>query len=146
MAGGSLAGQSCIRTELSSCSAIFLDPKDAEESVPSQLAEAVPELWEVTGVHTHHLQFIESQMLAELEAEFGRDRFARFWSSDRPVPQAFEEAFGVAPGTWLQGWARGFYSSGSARSDRVEAVAIATMVLLGACASVLRTARRRSVA
>jgi hypothetical protein len=146
MVGGSLAGHSCVRREVSSCATIFLAPKATEEGVALQLTAAVPELWEVAGVHTNHLQYIDNQMFAELEAEFGQDRFARFWSSGKTAPEAFEEAFGVAPGVWVQAWARGYYLSGVAASDRVEAAALAVVLLLGSFVSVLRTVRRRSVA
>lgn len=48
----------------------------------------------------------EGTVLSDLEAEFGTERFQTFWSSDREVMQAFEEAFGLPFEDWLLGWAR----------------------------------------
>jgi hypothetical protein len=146
LVGGSLRGQSCVRRELSSCAAIFLDPKYNQEEIARYLTSAVPELWEVTGVHVHHLPGVEHQLLTDLEAEFGQDRFARFWTSSLAVPEAFEEAFGLAPDRWLQGWVRRHYFSGPSGAELVEAGAIAVVLLLGSIVAALRTVRRRSVA
>lgn len=46
----------------------------------------------------------EEHILADLEAEFGRDAFARFWTSEEEVGVAFEAAFGVDAGSWLVAW------------------------------------------
>lgn len=43
-------------------------------------------------------------LLGDLEAEFGPDAFARFWTSDEPVPAAFATAFGVELGDWVLAW------------------------------------------
>lgn len=40
-------------------------------------------------------------ILADLEADFGREAFGEFWTSDRPVGEAFEAAFGVSTGEWM---------------------------------------------
>ncbi len=45
-------------------------------------------------------------VLSDLEAEFGSERFRRFWTSDQDVMEAFEEAFGLPFEDWLLGWAR----------------------------------------
>lgn len=46
----------------------------------------------------------EEYILADLEAEFGRDAFAEFWTSEQEVGVAFEAAFGVDAGSWLVTW------------------------------------------
>lgn len=43
-------------------------------------------------------------LLADLEAEFGREAFEEFWTAEAEVGPAFEAAFGVDAGTWLVGW------------------------------------------
>jgi hypothetical protein len=43
-------------------------------------------------------------MLAELVREFGPDRFARFWRSERKVEEAFAEAFGEPFDLWVRDW------------------------------------------
>lgn len=40
-------------------------------------------------------------ILADLEAEFGRNAFRQFWTSDESVGEAFEAAFGVSTGAWM---------------------------------------------
>lgn len=47
----------------------------------------------------------ESRMMADMVRTLGRDRFARFWSSDAPMPVAFEQAAGESLGAWTQRWA-----------------------------------------
>jgi hypothetical protein len=44
-------------------------------------------------------------LFTDLEAQFGDDAFASFWSSDRPVPEAFQAAFGVGMAGWIGDWA-----------------------------------------
>jgi hypothetical protein len=41
-------------------------------------------------------------LFVELEARYGQDAFARFWTSDEPVPVAFEAAFGSNIGVWMR--------------------------------------------
>jgi hypothetical protein len=43
-------------------------------------------------------------LLSTLERRFGSERFQAFWSSDAPVAQAFETAFGEPMGPWLLDW------------------------------------------
>lgn len=50
-------------------------------------------------------------LLAHIERAFGAEKFAQFWASTDDVPQAFEKAFGVAPGWWLAGWAQQHYGT-----------------------------------
>jgi len=47
---------------------------------------------------------LDDYLLADLEAEFGPDRFQRFWSSELELPEAFEAAFGVGLGEWVITW------------------------------------------
>ncbi len=55
-------------------------------------------------VPSPELGFFGSRFLADLEAAMGPDRFARFWASPDPMPEAFEGAFGVPLETWVHGW------------------------------------------
>ena len=47
----------------------------------------------------------ELYALSDLVVEFGTDRFAAFWTSEQPVPEAFTDAFGLSLSEWLQKWA-----------------------------------------
>jgi len=48
----------------------------------------------------------ERTLLADLEGEFGPDRFQAFWASSGEVTAAFEQVFGVPIEDWLVGWAQ----------------------------------------
>jgi hypothetical protein len=45
-------------------------------------------------------------MISDLIVEHGRERFQRFWTSDRPFETAFQDAFGESLGTWTARWSR----------------------------------------
>jgi hypothetical protein len=47
-----------------------------------------------------------TRLLYDLEEEFGRERFSRFWTSDADVEEAFLSAFGEPPEEWLMRWAQ----------------------------------------
>ncbi len=44
--------------------------------------------------------------LNDMLAHFGRERFARFWTSDAPLEQAFEDAMGEPIEQWTMRWAQ----------------------------------------
>lgn len=43
-------------------------------------------------------------LMTTLEREFGEERFRAFWTSDAPVPRAFQAAFGEPMDAWLLAW------------------------------------------
>ncbi len=45
-------------------------------------------------------------LLADIETEFGPERFQRFWTSDEELAEAFQVAFGVPLGDWVMKWAQ----------------------------------------
>lgn len=47
---------------------------------------------------------VEPFILADMVRELGRDKFGRFWTSDEPVPAAFEKAAGEPLGQWTSRW------------------------------------------
>jgi hypothetical protein len=47
-----------------------------------------------------------AQYLSDLVRDIGPDRFARFWTSNAPIDQAFEEATGTTIEAWTMRWAR----------------------------------------
>lgn len=50
-------------------------------------------------------------MLSDIEESFGRERFARFWTSDQDVETAFAGAFGVSIGAWVREWGQTAYGA-----------------------------------
>jgi hypothetical protein len=111
------------------------------------LSATVPELWGIeTWARSDHFGVAESFLLSDLESEFGPVRFARFWSSDAPVVEAFREAFGVPAGEWMEGWARGYYPEARAGASWGPSLWGAPLLLfVAALLLALRKARRREV-
>ena len=70
-------------------------------------------------------------LLFELLKEMGPDRFRAFWASDRPVGEAFRQAFGTEPGAWVQGRliAAVGPGQGGPAPGGTEAAAVLTLVL-----------------
>jgi hypothetical protein len=91
---------------------------------------------------------IRSQfLLAELEARYGSEAFARFWTSDADVAVAFEDAFGTPLGSWTMEWVQteiGTYRAGTAPRAAALGWSVLTILLFSGFASVKQL--RRSVA
>ena len=90
---GSAAGEGCLAGDVGACRAsLTLGPTYGE----SQPLLAVPEwIHAELGRHQPVRPAFAGQdkfWMGDLEAEFGTERFARFWTSDQPVDQAFLEA------------------------------------------------------
>jgi hypothetical protein len=101
----SLVVARCLAGRIESCEEHFLSPAihPADAHMVRGLAEAVPELW--VGGRLPVESMDEEGMLTDLEAEFGRERFARFWTSELEVADAFRDAFGMSAGEWTYRWA-----------------------------------------
>ncbi len=89
----------------------------------------------------------ERAMLSHVEAEFGPDKFARFWTSDAEMEPAFAAAFGVPADTWVMAWARRYYGA-TTRSPRIPAgsVAITLAFIAVLAASVVLITKYRELA
>jgi hypothetical protein len=85
----------------------------------------------------------EGVLLAHLEQEFGRERFAAFWQSDQPLEPAFLAAFGTPLGEWVMDWARRYYGPAT-RSARVSVLsAVLTLLTCAVLAAVAVAIGRR---
>jgi len=108
----SIPGQRCIRGELEVCRDIFLHPERGELTVAGRIARGVPELWLTERTNPRRaFALADLALFADLEEEFGGERFARFWTSEKEVTAAFEEAFGLSPERWIRGWGSGYYGT-----------------------------------
>lgn len=94
-------GWACIAGEVELCDANFREP-----GVVTSTDRAISEL--VPGYVRNRNQgyrlvggSLDYSVLSDLEMEFGTEAFHAFWTSDKSVPTAFEEAFGVAPANWM---------------------------------------------
>lgn len=89
--------------------------------------------------------FADQYFLADMEAAFGPDAFARFWTSDQDVPAAFEAAFEVDLGSWVIDWAQreaGVYDAGPGLRAGTGLASLLTLIGLGGLASFVGTRRR----
>jgi hypothetical protein len=88
----------------------------------------------------------DGALLAELEREFGVQAFQRFWTSDLSMAEAFEDAFGVDPGTWYAArtqphWAGVLSEPGPRMGTVVTTLALLLLALWWSTV----TSRRRTV-
>jgi len=94
---GSKDGEECFSGQTEACARGVLD------TVPRSLRSGVANVYP-TSNHWTHLMSGEAVLMHELEAEFGSERFARFWTSDADVTNAFKDAFGIELGVWVRDW------------------------------------------
>jgi hypothetical protein len=84
--------------------------------------------------------------MSDLEGEFGRDRFARFWTSDQPVEDAFVSAFDEPIEMWTMRWAQdrmGYQKAGP--STDLLSILLSLITLLACVGIATGTAARRQV-
>ncbi len=89
----------------------------------------------------------EESLLYDLEQEFGRDAFGRFWRSGQDVETAFQAAFGLPIGEWVLSWAQarlGVYRMGPMPS--LEAILISLGVISFFLTIAIAMGTRRKVA
>jgi hypothetical protein len=84
-------------------------------------------------------------LLADLEQEFGPERFARFWNGQGTVEEAFAAAFGMDIGEWTRDWSRRA-DPGSTLAARLDAgtvlLALLTTIALAAIAAIVALRRQ----
>ncbi len=84
--------------------------------------------------------------MGDLEAEFGGERFARFWTSDQDVEEAFAAAFGEPIEMWTMRWAQDRMGAQKAGPSTDLLSVLLTLVTLLACVGIATaTATRRRV-
>lgn len=84
----------------------------------------------------------EGSMLADLEGEFGAERFQEFWRSPNDVERAFQAAFGVPLGEWVRGWVRARAGPGSAVRLGGPTLLLA-LLFIGICVGIGSAAAQR---
>jgi hypothetical protein len=90
---------------------------------------------------------VERALLADLEREFGTDRFARFWTSAEPLEAAFANAFGTSLGEWVHGWALRYYPAAEpVRAAVAPWTALMSLLTIGVlCGAAMLEAHRRQI-
>jgi len=88
----------------------------------------------------------ERTWMGDLEAEFGGERFGRFWTSDQEVEDAFAAAFGEPIEMWTMRWAQDRMGLQKAGPSVDLLSVLLTLVALLACVGIATaTATRRRV-
>ena len=100
-----MESERCTTGNAEVCAALFLDPDRVNPAAAQRrrITRLAPAIYAGTSRSSPFTYLDDAFLLSDLEAEFGRDAFQRFWTSDQNVRAAFETAFGVDPGTWIVG-------------------------------------------
>jgi hypothetical protein len=97
--------QRCLAGDETACAALLSDPTPPAylvgpiRRVPLEAAAVVVEHMELTASALPGV--VDPAFLATLETRFGPERFRAFWTSDRPLSDAFADAFGLTPGAYV---------------------------------------------
>jgi hypothetical protein len=99
-----VAQEQCFAGVREGCATLFGSPSGQHSvryfymrGAPEQLIATTP----LSAVQSYSaMEPADRHVAADLVAEFGEERFTRFWSADGDLDEAFVQAFGVAPGTW----------------------------------------------
>jgi hypothetical protein len=146
-ASANVAVQACLAGRADACERALTDP----ELIAPQVGD---EAWIVAnspasslggGAATPPFGYLDDGLLYEWEATFGTEAFRRFWTSTRPVPDAFETAFGEPLGEWVLGWAEhhvGLYRAGPSIPSGALGWCLLTLSALAAVATATAARRR----
>ena len=142
----------CVAAQLSACAHAMLEPRRQGGPLMidgNVLLHAYPSFdWETWGLRNRAFGGRELALLADMVRTMGRERFARFWTSELPVPTAFEQATGEPLTRWTRRWAVAQYGPlpgvGAGVSPTAGAMSLVLIVL--AMLLTLRAGTRRQFA
>lgn len=145
----STGGYRCITGDRVACEAEVMQPTSPQQTRVSEIwGERVVSIinfhwwWSGLPLGPH-----QPTLLASLVHELGPDRFRQFWTSTRPVPDAFREAAGRDLGTTVQYWAAGQYRDGRRRGPglpRGSAPMAGGLALVAGAVAVVMARRRQA--
>lgn len=149
----STLGEGCLAGQVDACRRAVLDPLAfaKRDSYPELRApESYPGLEEWIYSENSGLGQPfggrERTWMGDLEAEFGPERFARFWTSDQTVEDAFTTAFGEPIEMWTMRWAQDRMGPQKAGPSTDLLSVLLTLVTLLTCVWIATaTATRRRV-
>lgn len=98
--GISLRLQSCAAGVDEACERVFLDPQ--ERWNPARVTLYNPGHPPRAAFSDQSRAWLDIALLGWLEKEFGAEAVGRFWRSDAPVKEAFEDAFPVSLADWMR--------------------------------------------
>jgi hypothetical protein len=82
-------------------------------------------------------------LVADLEAEFGADRFQSFWSSNQPMETAFASAFGLPLDEWTHDWLNARFMPDKLGPGISWETLLYSLALISFCVSIVFAAARR---
>jgi hypothetical protein len=82
-------------------------------------------------------------LVADIEADFGTERFQAFWSSEQPMDAAFAAAFGLPLGDWVHDWLSARYQPDKLGPGLSWETLLYSLALISFCVSILFAAARR---
>jgi hypothetical protein len=135
---GSLTGSACASGDREACRRYFFS---SIATPPHRRGTPIP------GVIEFRPWWFSPEYgaMAALVRDQGTDRFAKFWRSDLPPEQAFDQAFTVSFDQWAHSWAQAAY--GPVRTGvhiRLGEFALTLLwigLCVGACAGLATTRR-----
>ncbi len=134
-------GEGCLAGHLDACRRAVLDPTVWLDR------EHYPELedWVSSGTSKGGQPFggRERHWMGDLEAEFGKDRFTRFWTSEQAVEDAFATAFGEPIEAWTMRWAQDRMGPQKAGPSTDLLSVLLTLVTLLACVGIATATAER---
>lgn len=138
--------EACLAGERSACRRIVSDTLWLLHSGEEKRLQAELPLAHLERPTWRPAAFL-ARLLADAERGFGRERFARFWTSPLELEAAFAEAFGLPVEEWVYRWARAHLGE-EPRGPRLGVgAALLSLLTLGGLASVSAyLSGRRSVA
>lgn len=138
----------CLAGMRDGCLAAFTSPELLRPADgASFLAENSPVIG--TGASNWRSPFgpWDDYVMTDLEAEFGGDAFHRFWTSEKPVTEAFEDAFGMDMGDWGVHWVDTYMGISRPGPRLTKTAALGGMLAVSFFAALAGAwARRRRVA
>ncbi len=104
--GMSINGVRCVAARVDACDRALLEKDRFGPVLLNGTVLNHPfRSWSWDGWNSRGLGWREWMLLADMVRTVGRDRFGRFWTSDKAVPAAFESATGEPVGEWTTRWA-----------------------------------------
>ena len=149
----STVGEGCLAGRVDACRRAVLDPlvfvdRESSPTISEQDSYLELEEWLSSESPGRNEPFggRERTWMGDLEAEFGGERFARFWTSDQNVEEAFTAAFGEPIEMWTMRWAQDRMGVQKAGPSTDLLSVLLTLVTLLTCVGIATaTATRRRV-
>ena len=147
------AAEACLAGRMEDCGSVLtselsrLDRTSSASPLQGSHPELIYSQKKYTPPSETGLLGYGSQLVADIEAEFGPERFQDFWSSNQPLDVAFATAFGLPLGEWTHSWLATRFSPNQLGPGLSWETFIITLGFISFCVSIVfAAARKRQVA